>query len=88
MLEMFLSALEEELQIKVSRQRAPIARMSRIMKKLESLTRAAEHLRAPAEPEQTCPSCNGLGIARDIDSIFRACDACNGTGKSNRSGRG
>lgn len=87
MLEMFLCVLEEELQIEVNRQRAPIARMSRIMKKLESLTRAAELKRAPVQSEQKCPFCLGSGFSENRGTPY-TCDMCNGTGISNRSDGG
>lgn len=49
--------------------------------------RAAELLRVPAEPEQTCPVCDGSGIIRER-AQYKKCKTCDGTGKSNRSGRG
>jgi hypothetical protein len=55
MLEMFLCVLEEELQIEVNPQRAPIARMCRIINKLESLTRSAElHVHPTTEQSGAC----------------------------------
>lgn len=74
MLEMFLSVLEEELQIEINPQRAPIARMSRIMNKLESLTRAGEQRNAPTEAGGgwTCIKCKTAN--NDDKSICGFCD--------------
>jgi len=52
------------------------------------LTSAAELLRAPAEPEQTCPVCFGDRERLNNDGLMHKCEFCDGTGKSNRSGRG
>ncbi len=52
------------------------------------LDSAAELLRAPAEPEQTCPVCFGDRERLNNDGLMHKCEFCDGTGKSNRSGRG
>lgn len=53
----------------------------------EWLIRAAELLRVPAQPEQTCPYCKGEGYTRENGRVVW-CDTCYGTGKSERSGGG
>lgn len=51
------------------------------------LDRAAELQRVPAEPEQPCPMCDGKGFNREYGRTVW-CEVCDGTGKSDRSGRG
>lgn len=59
-----------------------------VLMRIEALQdRAAELLRVPAQPEQTCPSCNGEGYTRENGHIVW-CEPCYGTGKSERSGGG
>jgi rubrerythrin len=76
MLEMFLSVLEEELQIEINPQRAPIARMCRIMNKLESLTSsAAQLLRAAESGDVAFWNCSKCGML-NYES-WQTCAKCN-----------
>lgn len=54
---------------------------------VEQLDPRSPTLRAPAQSEQKCPSCEG-GIENPGSLLAARCRACNGTGISNRSDGG
>ena len=88
MLELFLTALEDQLGLLVNPPLAPIARMNVISLEITRLTRFAEQRDAPVQPEQKCPWCEGEGIVANIIQGEHTCAWCNGTGISKRSGGG
>ena len=52
-----------------------------VLERIEALRdSAAELLRAPAEPEQTCPMCDGKGFNKDTGRAVW-CEVCYGTGQ-------
>lgn len=87
MLELFLSALEEQLGLLVSPPLAPIARMNIISLEITRLTHADKLPPAPVLPEQKCTLCKGSGWLR-FQLGYGKCYHCNGTGISNRSAGG